>query len=205
MNSAVDGNLLFTLHPGKKWSEVEDVAELYAGTQVDLRSLFGQVRDILDGWKFEHHDVMRDYLAAWILSLPIQRAMGMVNITFLTGESTSGKTSLVRGLLGGYGSSGYDVPYIVESAKYSSDATAAWIYQEMDQTALLLSLDEAEARQDNAHSSRVADHPANDVLDTHGRRTHVQRRLIGGPAGGLLPADARHHGGHQHVVRPRCS
>ena len=157
VNSAVDGNLLFTLHPGKKWSDVEDVAELYAGTQVDLRVLYDQVREILDAWKFEHHDVMRDYLAAWIMSLPIQRAMGMVNITFLTGESTSGKTSFVRGLLGGYGSSGYDVPYIVESAKYSSDATAAWIYQEMDQTALLLSLDEAEARQDNAHSSRVAD------------------------------------------------
>lgn len=157
VNSAVDGNLLFTLHPGKKWSDVEDVAELYAGTQVDLRLLYDQVREILDAWKFEHHDVMRDYLAAWIMSLPIQRAMGMVNITFLTGESTSGKTSFVRGLLGGYGSSGYDVPYIVESAKYSSDATAAWIYQEMDQTALLLSLDEAEARQDNAHSSRVAD------------------------------------------------
>ena len=157
LNNVVDENIFFKLDPGDKWSVIDDVSELYSGTQVDLKNLFDQIRTILDGWKFDNHEVMRDYLAAWIMSLPIQRAIGVVNITFLTGESTSGKTSFVGGLLGGYGNSGFDVPYLVESARFSSDATPAWVYQEMDQSALLLSLDEAEARQDNAHSTRVKD------------------------------------------------
>jgi hypothetical protein len=96
-------------------------------------------------------------MAAWIMSLPIQRAIGEVNITFVTGESTSGKTSLVHGLLGGSQTVGHGVPSILEGARFSSDATAAWVYQEMTGSSLLLSLDEAETanKQITDHNTRV--------------------------------------------------
>lgn len=155
LNSVVDGDLLFLLHPSKKWSVIDDVSDLYEGTSVDLKATFEKILKVLDGWKFEHHSLMREYLAAWIMSIPIQKAVGQVNITFFTGESTSGKTSFVKGLLGGYENAGHGVPPILEAARCATDATPAWIYQEMNGTSLLLGLDEAESGQDTDHGDRV--------------------------------------------------
>lgn len=155
LNNVVDDNMLFSLHPSSTWSYVDDVSDLYAGNQVDLPHLYNSIRKILDGWKFEHHEIMRDYIAAYILSIPIQRAIGQVNITFLTGESTSGKTTFLKGLLGGMENSGHDVQPILEAAKFATDATPAWIAQEMDGSSLLLALDEAESGNETEHSTRV--------------------------------------------------
>lgn len=182
LNGMTDEGVVFNLHPGKAWSEIEDTAELYSGTQVDLPAIFKQIRRILDGWKFEHHSIMRDYIAAWILSIPIQRAVGQVNITFLTGESTSGKTSFVRGLLGGMGNTGHDVPPLLEAARFATDATPAWIYQEMSGDSRLLSLDEAEFGQDTEHARRVLEIqtllysiPTGGVTTSRGGATMEQR------------------------------
>ena len=155
LNSVVDGDILFLLHPSKRWSVIDDVQDLYAGSGVDLKATFEKILKVLDGWKFEHHSLMREYLAAWIMSIPIQKAVGQVNITFFTGESTSGKTSFVKGLLGGYENAGHGVPPILEAARCATDATPAWIYQEMNGTSLLLGLDEAESGQDTDHGDRV--------------------------------------------------
>lgn len=157
LSSCVDEKFFFMLNVQKTWSAVEDESDLYSSAQIDLRRLYDDIRVILDGWKFAEHELMRDYLAAWIMSLPVQKAMGYVNMTFVTGQTTSGKTSFVRGLLGGtLTDSAFEVPTIIEGAWFSSDATAAGIYQEMDKSSLTLCLDEAEARQDDAHSARVA-------------------------------------------------
>lgn len=154
--SCVDGGYFFMLNVQKVWSVVKDESDLYESTQVDKMKLFDDLRRILDGWKFEEHDLMRDYLAAWIMSLPIQKAIGQVNMTFVTGATTSGKTSFVRGLLGGnLNDVAFDVPSVIEGSWFSSDATAAGIYQEMDKSSLTLCLDEAEARQGTEHSERV--------------------------------------------------
>jgi hypothetical protein len=157
VNSTVDGKFYFMLDSQKKWSVVDDEAELYSGTQIDLHALYKDLCKILDGWKFEEHELTRDYLAAWIMSLPIQRAINQVNMTFITGASTSGKTSFLRGLLGGtLNKVTFEVPSIIEGSWFTSDASPAGIYQEMNQSALALCLDEAEARQNTDHSARVS-------------------------------------------------
>lgn len=170
VNSVVDNGILFHLHPAQKWSAVDDVSDLHAALRVVPSQVFERLRTLLDAWKFRDHDIMRDYLTAWIMSLPVQRAVGQVTITFLTGESTSGKTSFVRGLLGGLDNAGHDVPCILESARFASDATPAWIYQEMDGSSLLLCLDEAETRLDTDHGARIAE---------------IQRMLYSLPTGGV--------------------
>lgn len=154
INSMVDDKVRFILSPGNEWSAVKDVSDLYSGVQVDLRETYQNILKLIDGWKFEHHEIMREYIAAWIMSLPIQKAVGQVNVTFITGDSTSGKTSFARGLLGGY-KSGHNVPSILECANCATDASPAAIYQNMDSSSLMLSLDEAESKEDTDHSSRV--------------------------------------------------
>ena len=156
INNTVDKTYNFLLDTQRKWSNISDVTDLYSSTKVDLHKLYDDIRTILDGWRFEDHELTRDYLAAWIMSLPVHKAIGQVNITFVTGESASGKTSLLRGLLGGnLNKVSFDVPSILEGSWYSSDASLAGIYQELDQSAITLCLDESESRQGTDHSNRV--------------------------------------------------
>ena len=159
INKIVDDRYIFVLNKKEKWSCVNDVSELYASTEIDVRALYEDICKILDGWTFEDHDFTKKYLAAWILSLPIQRAINQVNIVFITGASSSGKTSLVRGILGGTSgtsaTSNFEVPTIIEGSWFSSDATSASIYQTLDESALTLCLDEAESNSNSQHSRRV--------------------------------------------------
>ena len=157
VNSCVYKNLRFLSDHGRTWSDCTDVADLYAGTQVDKLELFNNIQKILDCWKFKDHEVMREYLAAWIMSLPIQRAIGLINISFISGESNSGKSSFSQGLLGGRNAPSNDVPYLLETSVFSTDCTVAWVSQAMNESSLLMVLDEAESRQQTIHSQRVAE------------------------------------------------
>lgn len=151
-----DGKYYFALNNKERWSEtVSDVQDLYYGMQVDLHKTFNDIADIVDSWLFENHDVMRLYIAAWIMSLPIQLATKRVNVTFITGESTSGKTSFAQGLLGGLNSAGHEIPSILEPAKVTTNASEAYVYQAMDGSSELLNIDEAETDDNNIHNMRM--------------------------------------------------
>ena len=151
-----DGRYYFNLNNKDRWSEtVSDVQDLYYGMQVDLHKTFNDIADIVDSWQFESHDVMRRYIAAWVMSLPIQLATRRVNVTFITGESTSGKTSFAQGLLGGLHSSGHEIPSILEPAKVTTDASEAYVYQSMDGSSELLNIDEAETDDTTGHNLRM--------------------------------------------------
>lgn len=175
INNVVDGDLVFKLNVQDKWSYVNDVADLYNASQVDLHKLFKQLLTLIDGWKFENHEYMREYIAAWILSIPVQRAYGKINITFVTGESNSGKTSFARGLLGGIIGHSHEVPSVLESAVFRSDASAASMYQDMDGSALLFTIDEAESS--DAHNT-----------DHDNRTREIQRMCFSIPYGGHTTA-----------------
>lgn len=150
VNSMVDKvnniGVLFTgLLDSSTWSHVTDVSDLYAATQVDLKDVFQKIRTLLSGWKFEHHDVIEPYLAAYIMSLPIMCAVGNINVTLITGDKESGKTSLACGLLGGMKEAASDqVQSILEPAIAMTDTTGAAMYQNFDLTTLTFVLDEAE-------------------------------------------------------------
>lgn len=142
-NQVSDGILFENLGESYRWSHVDDVSDLYAATESSPKETFDKVLDILNGWKFENHDIMAPYLAAYVMALPIMRAVGNVNITFITGDKESGKTSLLNGLLGGMKSK-HEVPSLLEPAIFMSDATAAALYQTMHGSSQLFVLDEAE-------------------------------------------------------------
>lgn len=144
LDNIVDNNILFeTLNQSNKWSFVESVNDLEQSTQVDLKATYHDIRKILDGWKFENHDIIAEYLAAYIMAVPVMRAVGDVNITYVTGEKESGKTTLVNGLLGG-GENNTLTPTILEAAVTNFDASTAAMYQMMVGSSRLFVLDEAE-------------------------------------------------------------
>lgn len=158
INNIVDNDIIFKLNIQDRWSFVDDVTDLYEANRVNLNEVFQKLLTIIDGWKFENHDFMREYIAAWIMSIPVQRACGKVNMTFIAGDSNSGKTSMSRGLLGGGAkASTYEVPSVLEPAIFRSDATAAGMYQEMDASGLLFTIDEAETseKHNTEHDKRV--------------------------------------------------
>jgi hypothetical protein len=88
IDNVLDGNIIFeNLSSQNRWSFVNEVSDLYNAQNIDLQSIFKDIKNILDGWKFENHDIIAPYLAAYIMSVPIMRAVGNVNITILTGET----------------------------------------------------------------------------------------------------------------------
>jgi len=152
LENIVDNNILFEqLNADSKWSFVNTTNDLEQATQIDLKDLFKKVRKLVDGWKFENHDVIAEYLTAYIMSVPVMRAVGDVNITYVTGEKESGKTSLVNGLLGGDENSSI-TPSILESAVTNFDASPAAMYQMMEGSSLMFVLDEAEFS--NSHNTK---------------------------------------------------
>lgn len=158
LNNILDNHYRFDIRSGFQWSHtINDVSDLYSGTSVDLHELFEKLVKVIDTWKFQNHDVMRHYIACLILTLPIQLAINKVSVVFITGESTSGKTSFVQGLLGGGVSGGHDIPYVLESSVISTDATPAYIYQSMDCSSLMLGLDEAETNDTGKHNEHMRD------------------------------------------------
>jgi len=172
LENCVDNNLLFRLDPKFQWSYIDEVSDLYAASQVDLKSTYEKICTILDGWRFDNHDTTVKYLAAQIMALPVAAAIGNVNIVYITGESESGKTSLLKGLLGGTRNRGHEVEPLLESAYFDSDTTMAGIYQTLDRSSITMLYDEAEVS--DKHNT------------THDKRTEeIQRITMALPQGGI--------------------
>ena len=158
IDNNVDGRFFFDLKKQKRWSAVDDVSELYSGRQIDIQKIYTDLQAILNAWRFENHDLMLEYIPAWIMSLPIQCATNTVNMTYITGQSSSGKTSFARGILGGtQNTTTYEVPSVVETTWYTTDPTIAGIYQELHDSSIALVFDEAENRGNSQHTERVRD------------------------------------------------
>lgn len=144
LEGIVDKNVLFEdLSMMHKWSSVEDVADLEMAGSIDLSKLYEAVLKMVDAWKFRDHDIVRHYLAGYILALPTMRAVGDCNITVLTGASASGKTTLAQGLLGS-NTLGANVPCLLESSVFNFDTTPSVMYRSMHGKSLMFIVDEAE-------------------------------------------------------------
>ena len=154
-----------------QWSDVSDTSDLERAPAVDHRKVYNTIVDMLNGWKFENHEVMTNYLAAYIMSIPVMNAIGDVNITLITGSAESGKTSLTHGLLGGIHTI-HQCPTILESVRYYVDATPASIYQGMDRSTLCFILDEAESGKENRTGK-------------DNRNKEIMRMLYAIPQGGM--------------------
>ena len=155
LNTNVDCGMLFNLKKEERWSEIDDVDQLYAATRVDLQDLYRKVQSITRCWKFKENDIMQKFVPAWILAAPVMTAMGFVSMIFLQGQSTSGKTFFTQGLLGGLRDHTHQVPPLLEGAKYAMNATPAWLQREANKSTLLMCLDEVEDDQKTDHGDRM--------------------------------------------------
>jgi hypothetical protein len=143
--NAADGDVLFEdLSRKRKWSCVEDITDLQSAAAVDLAAVYRDIRHILNGWVFQNHDIAAEYLAAYIMSIPIMRAIADINITLLTGDAASGKTTFSAGLLGGSGAKQNVCPHILESVFQVDNTTLPALYQSMEGKSHLVVFDEAE-------------------------------------------------------------
>jgi hypothetical protein len=145
VRNAVDRTVLFEdLNRNETWSSIQDTTDLYDAHSINLNDVFKDIRKMLDGWVFDNHDITAEYLAAYIMSLPVMRAVSDINITLLTGEKVSGKTTFSAGLLGGSGAKRNVCPYILESVFQIDNATLPAIYQATEGKSHLVVFDEAE-------------------------------------------------------------
>ena len=154
INSNVDCGMKFKLDKSQKWSFIEDVDHLYAATRIDLKQLYENVQKVVGCWKFKNNDVMQWYLPAYIMAIPYMTAMGYVTMMFLQGQKMSGKTAFLQGLLGGL-QSRHPVRPLIESAKYTMNASIAWLQREADRSSLMVCLDESENKEKTTHGSNV--------------------------------------------------
>ncbi len=168
-----DGVLFDNLSNQMRWSFVTDPSDLYAANQVDLNQTYENLITMLNGWKLQHHDVIVKYLACYIMSISIMRAIGDVNITYVTGESESGKTSLICGLLGGNHLNKHKIDSVLECAVMYNDASAAAMYQNMEGSGQLLVIDEAEVSKEHE-------------TDYDRRTQEIIRSLYSMPMGGVV-------------------
>jgi hypothetical protein len=146
LTNAVDKNIVFEdLSISRQWSEtVLDITDLYEAPVLDLNKTFSDICTILNGWAFKNHEPIVELMAAYIMSIPIMRAMADTNIIILTGEKASGKTTFSAGLLGGNKGKRNACPSILESVKQMDNTTLASIYQQLQGKSSLVVFDEAE-------------------------------------------------------------
>lgn len=164
--------LFSKLEESDKWSFVSDTSDFLKASRVDTATTYFKILRILNCWKFTNHEIVVPYLAAFIMSLPIQTAVFDPNLTFITGDAESGKTTLIQYLLGGTSNtSTVDDITILESANYVLEATSAAIFQKFNKTTLTICLDETE---------ESASHTTKSDIDKMG----IQRGIYNVPTGG---------------------
>lgn len=142
------------LSPVEKWSFVSSVEDFNHASRIDLKDLYFKILDILNNWKFRNHQVIAPYLAAYILSVPLQTVIGNPSLMFITGDPESGKTTLIQNLLGGMKNTrAGDSITLVEMSNYVVEASSASLFQKLDKSSLLLCVDESEDT--SAHNTKA--------------------------------------------------
>lgn len=141
LNCPISDGFIFKLS-SQTWSDnltsTDDIAE---GRTHDPAEIFEKVLDIVKrGWCFRNHDLESTFVAADILYTPIASIFRHMVMTDVTGESHSGKTTLMQ-IIGGGEFPGYR---LCESAIFIDDFSAAAVRQRMSGSRLRLMLDEFE-------------------------------------------------------------
>jgi len=142
------------------WSDnLNSVEDIESGIEHDPKEIFKQIRDIVSsGWKFKDPELESQFLAADVMYTTVATAFDHMVMTDITGESHSGKTTLMQ-LLGG---TEYPKYRICEPALYRDDFSAAAVRQMMKGISLRLFLDEFE---DSDSGSMRTDRKANAVRE----------------------------------------
>jgi hypothetical protein len=139
------------IHP-----QYPDAETLNRAPAHSIKETYGLIRDIIDtGWDFEKQDTAVDLLTALVMLSPISDVVKHQPMFMFTGDQSSGKSSIIGGLLGRDAVSGINV---VQNALFMANFTPAGVRQTMNHSSICLCLDEFEDKGGNdKNSTRVRD------------------------------------------------
>lgn len=136
-------------------TQCKDSSWLNERPKLTIEEMYDKIHDVIDtGWDFKNHDTTVDLLTAFILLLPISDVVERQPLIMFTGDQSSGKTSLIGGLIGG---DALPQLNIVQNALYMSNFTQAGVRQSMDCSSVCLCLDEFEDKGNDKVSVRIRD------------------------------------------------
>ena len=141
LDSPIAGKYIFKLQ-SRPWStNLRTVKDIDNGKNFDPKVIYGKLLDIFkQGWRFKHHDLEAEFLAADVLYTTIFSVFDHLSMIDITGESHSGKTTLMQVVAGNE----YRDLRLCEAAILIDDFSAAAVRQSMNGCRLRLYLDEFE-------------------------------------------------------------
>jgi hypothetical protein len=176
----ISDEFIFRLAPDMWSNNIKNVDDIESGIQHDPKELFEQVLDVMRmGWRFKQHELEAQFMAADIMYTSAASIFGHMVMTDVTGESHSGKTSLMQ-LIGGNEFGAYR---LCDAAMFIDDFTAAAVRQLMTGHCLRLLLDEFEDTDSMAAKTDKKAAAVRDILNMI-RSLVSGARSIRGTAGG---------------------
>lgn len=144
-----DGQYVFEASEAERWlTSIEPGAQglddlrRMSETPLPLKDIYTKIHDMISSaWKLKYHETDSEFLAGYIMTLPIIGALKRQTSVVVNGEAGSGKSRLVAGLIGG---NQFPDICLVEGVKALDGYTAASVRQEMNNKTLPLILDEFE-------------------------------------------------------------
>ena len=180
LDSPISDDFIFRLAPDLWSSNIKTVDDISSGVHHDPAEVFNKVLDIMRiGWRFKNHELESQFMAADIMYTAVASFFGHMVMTDVTGESHSGKTSLMQ-LIGGNEFGAYR---LCDSAIFIDDFTAAAVRQLMSGHCLRLLLDEFEDTDSMAAKTDKKAAAVRDILNMI-RSLVTGARSIRGTAGG---------------------
>lgn len=145
MDSPKAGNYYFRLST-RPWSKnLNSVADIEAGAKYDPGEIFRRLVELFKaGWKFHNHEMEPQFLAADVMYTPIFSVFSHLTMLDITGESQSGKTTLLQ-IIGG---NEFPDLRLCEATVLLDDYSEAAVRQTMRSCRLRLFLDEFEDREE---------------------------------------------------------
>lgn len=139
--SPIAGQFFFKLQ-SQPWSaHVKTVRDIESGMDIDPRFIYDALKKILNlGWRFKHNELESAFLAADIMYTPIATVFQHMLLVDISGESHSGKTTLMQVIAGNE----FPDLRLCEATALIDDFSAAAIRQSMTGHRLRLFLDEFE-------------------------------------------------------------
>jgi len=180
LDSPIHDDFTFELAP-KRWSDnIKTLDDIQEGLNYNISDLYEQVLDIMRvGWRFKDHELSAQFMAADVLYTGAASVFSHMVMTDITGESHSGKTSLMQ-LMGG---SEFGPYRLCDAAFFIDDFTAAAVRQLMSGHCLRLLLDEFEDTDSQAEKTDKKAAAVREVLNMI-RSLVSGARSIRGTSGG---------------------
>lgn len=189
------GNTIFDNSDARWLESINDTADLRK--DVDLVTLFVRIHDMVkSGWSFRHQEVDSIFITAYVMSLAVMTVFSRQTAIIVNAESSSGKSQLVAGFIGGGENSDIN---IAAHAMTMQGYTPAAIRQNRANSSLTLCLEEFEDNNKDEGKSKtvtrvldmlrdqISDNPIDLYIGTATGERRVYRMRFPLVCGGINP------------------